>query len=220
MSRTVPIIQVDAVHPEHYPSPSPPNNYAIASNKHSQHTYNTPQPAADPWQVEHIAVPSNTNNAIAGQSGRSSAFNSTRSDNGDDGAVLPDDDFFATPRRVSESQPPHVVPKQQQQPQQSPIVATTLYNGSSSGVRVDPGERKRSICRIVLLVLLILSLLTILVLSCLTFVDTSISVLIWGLCMIPIGLFLLTCWCACWPATALEKKISACLRRNCCHLNC
>lgn len=154
-----------------------------------------------------MAVPSDNYSA------RSSAFNSTRSDQPDADDAIPDDEFFATT-------PTHLAtPTRDAPPVHTTVTTATLYN-ASTGIRADPHERKRSVCRIVLLVLLLLAFVTVAVLSYLTFVDTSITVLIWGLCMIPIGLFLLTCWCACWPATAVEKRISACFKRNCCHLNC
>lgn len=162
-----------------------------------------------------MSVPATTD-SWGGNSARSSAFNSTRSDDG--GGV--DFDLDNDNVHIAKPTPVHT----------ATIVSTKHSDGTFDGgggaddrvraVRGDPHERKRSVCRIVLLVLLLMSFITIAVLSYLAFVDLSISVLVWGLCMIPLGLFLLTCWCACWPATALEKKISACLRRNCCHMNC
>jgi hypothetical protein len=195
----------------------------LEHKKTNRHATPQPPPLETSWSVQHIAVPV----PVGGNGGGGSAFNSTRS------SAQFDDELSAVAAEPSSKGPvhaAHVVDESAVVRGTGGPVATHGGNvrrldASTSDSRdqklPERGATRKRVVRIILLSLYIASCIAIGILSALAFVDKPVlGLLPWGLAMVPLGLFVLVCWCTCWPATELEKRIEHFFTRghNCCDM--
>jgi len=217
-ARSVPIIQVESA------TLAIDDLQAELEHKKPDRRHATPQPPPleTSWSVQHIAVPVPV--------GGASAFNSTRSsaqfDDEPSGAVA----VTAEPSFKGPVHAAHVVDESAAvRGTGGPVVThggnVRRLDASVSDARdqklPERGATRKRVVRIILLSLYIASCIAIGILSALAFVDKPVlGLLPWGLAMIPLGLFVLVCWCTCWPATELEKRIEHFFTRghNCCDM--